>query len=285
MPVRPIPLEDADRLEGLCKAGGRFRSGAAPRNIERIEAAFHGDMFSPHRHDTYALGLTLAGVQTFAYRGERRFSQPGNIIVLHPDEVHDGAAGTEDGLLYRMLYVPPELIAAALPAGGSLPFVGTPVIEDRVLATALAEGLCNLSAEPDDLALDDILMRVAERLRAHARMAPANASCDETAVTRAADYLRAHAAETVSSDALERLTGLDRYSLARQFRRRMGTSPHRFQILRRLELARRYLRQPDRSLADAAFAAGFADQAHFTRHFRAAYGLTPGRWRSLVSRG
>ncbi|WP_331459548.1 AraC family ligand binding domain-containing protein, partial [Nonomuraea sp. SBT364] len=24
----------------------------------------------PHRHDTYAIGITLTGVQTFRYRGE-----------------------------------------------------------------------------------------------------------------------------------------------------------------------------------------------------------------------
>jgi AraC-like DNA-binding protein len=30
-------------------------------------------------------------------------------------------------------------------------------------------------------------------------------------------------------------------------------------------------------LAEAAAAAGFADQSHFTRHFRRSYGHTPGR--------
>ena len=81
--------------------------------IERIEAHFHGDAFAPHRHDTYALGLTLQGVQTFRYRGAVRYSQPGNIIVLHPDELHDGGAGTEDGLRYRMMYLPPETLIDA----------------------------------------------------------------------------------------------------------------------------------------------------------------------------
>jgi AraC-like DNA-binding protein len=31
-------------------------------------------------------------------------------------------------------------------------------------------------------------------------------------------------------------------------------------------------------LVEVALAAGFADQAHFTRLFAAAYGLTPGRY-------
>ncbi|MCE3590073.1 AraC family ligand binding domain-containing protein, partial [Escherichia coli] len=73
--------------------------------VERMEARFTGDAFEPHRHDTYAIGVTLHGVQTFRYRGEKRQSLPGNIMVLHPDEVHDGGAGTDDGLRYRMIYL------------------------------------------------------------------------------------------------------------------------------------------------------------------------------------
>ena len=37
----------------------------APGAPDRIEARFSGAAFSPHRHDTYAIGMTLAGVQTF----------------------------------------------------------------------------------------------------------------------------------------------------------------------------------------------------------------------------
>ncbi|NWB64247.1 AraC family ligand binding domain-containing protein, partial [Pseudomonas sp. F1002] len=36
--------------------------------LERIEAYFAGFGFDPHRHDTYAIGRTLFGVQSFHYR-------------------------------------------------------------------------------------------------------------------------------------------------------------------------------------------------------------------------
>ena len=63
--------------------------------LERIEAYFGGHGYAPHRHDTYALGLTLSGVQSFAYRRSQRHSLPGGAMVLHPDELHDGHAGTD----------------------------------------------------------------------------------------------------------------------------------------------------------------------------------------------
>jgi AraC-like ligand binding domain len=47
----------------------RFASGA--EGIERLEARLHGQAFSVHSHDTYAIGITLSGIQTFHFRGER----------------------------------------------------------------------------------------------------------------------------------------------------------------------------------------------------------------------
>ena len=101
--------------------------------IERIEARFKGKGFDPHRHDTYAIGLTLNGVQTFRYRGKSHASLPGQIIVIHPDELHDGGAGTESGLRYRMIYIQPEDIRGALEGSGarSLPHLADPVFSDH----------------------------------------------------------------------------------------------------------------------------------------------------------
>ncbi len=273
----------APGLERSCAIRDRFSVTAPGLALERMEARFHGNGFSPHRHDTYALGLTLHGVQTFSYRGARRFSEPGNIIILHPDEVHDGAAGTEDGLVYRMIYLPPALIAAAGDHRRALPFVADPVARDPELQAALADLLGDLEQEPGDLLTDDALSRITARLDLRSgapgrHVAPAARS----AVLRARDYLESHLSETVQSERLEQVTGLDRYELARQFRRLMGTSPHRYLVMRRLDLAKRLIAAGD-GLAEAAAQAGFADQAHFTRHFRKAFGLSPGRWLALTA--
>lgn len=281
--TEPLAPTGSDCLERSCK--GDFRGGlriaATSRGIERIEARFRGNGFSPHRHDTYALGLTLRGVQTFRYRGAERFSSPGNVIVLHPDEVHDGAAGTEDGLIYRMVYLPPELIGEIDGHTSSLPFVPDPVVDDADLWLALADILSDLDHEPDDLAVDDVIGRIAAGLSRRAGTSrKATTRIARSAVLQARDFLVVHCHETVRSETLETLTGLGRYDLARQFRLLLGTSPHRYLIMRRLDRAKRFLAAGN-SLADAAAEAGFADQPHFTRHFRDAFGMTPGRWMGL----
>jgi hypothetical protein len=94
--------------------------------VELFEAWFRGSAYRRHRHDTYAIGVTETGLQAFAYRGATHRSVPGNVVVLHPDEAHDGRAGSEAGFGYRQLYVAPSLILAALRElygeGAVLPF-------------------------------------------------------------------------------------------------------------------------------------------------------------------
>src|SRR5947199_5297543 len=98
-------------LERSC---GAIRTAPSGAGLERAEAYFCGHAFDPHRHDTYALGFTIAGVQSFRYRGASQHSLPGQVFVLHPDETHDGAAGTPAGFRYRIAYLQPGLVYDAL---------------------------------------------------------------------------------------------------------------------------------------------------------------------------
>src|SRR6266567_671089 len=60
--------------------------------VELFRARLRGRPFSRHRHDVYAIGVTEEGVQAFGYRGTVERSLPGQVFVLHPDELHDGRA-------------------------------------------------------------------------------------------------------------------------------------------------------------------------------------------------
>ncbi|TCL75026.1 AraC family transcriptional regulator [Rhizobium sp. BK251] len=271
-------------LERLCVTPGASGIVTAPEfpGIERMQANFSGNAFEPHRHDTYGLGLTMKGVQTFSYRGERRFSLPGQVIVLHPDEEHDGGAGTEEGLQYRMLYLEPALLTECLEGKGiGLPFIDTPVIQDKALAGLLAAALGELDSALEPLFVDDFVSQLAEGLTRHARIPqrPLGAVAWRQ-VRRARDYLDTHATRAVSSRELEDVAGLDRFMLSRHFRVAFATSPHRFQLMRRLQRARTMMGLGE-PLAEIAFATGFADQSHLNRHFKKAYGMTPGHWLAL----
>lgn len=278
-----------DRLERSCGPLPGDWIGHAPSEpgIERIEAFFAGHAYDPHRHDTYALGFTLTGVQSFDYRGARADSCCGNAIVLHPDEVHDGRAGAEMGFRYRMIYIEPRLIAEALSGrANALPFVRSAVSSDPHLLTALRRALADLGRSLEPLERDKIIAAIADALLALDTSLPKRGSAAASA--RSVDLARAFLDEnftrTVASEELEAVAGLDRYTLARNFRIRLGTSPYRYLTMRRLDRAKTAMLS-GQSLAAAAFMSGFADQSHMTRQFKQAFGLTPGHWHAIHPRG
>jgi AraC-like DNA-binding protein len=123
---------------------------------------------------------------------------------------------------------------------------------------------------------------VADALTAASGGGPAGGPIDLRAVSAVREYLDAHPTEGVRAHLLERIAGLDRWTIARQFRAAFGTSPDRYRTMRRLGVARRAI-AAGTPLAEAAVAAGFADQSHMTRQFKRTYGLTPTRWRSLTA--
>ncbi len=251
--------------------------------LQRLTARFGGHAYNLHRHETYAVGLTLWGAQSFHYRGELRTSRQGQVMVIHPDEAHDGHAGVDQGFAYRMLYVDPARVSAALD-GATPPFVPEVVADDPTLAALLREAFADLPQALEPLALDAIVERLAARLDARSDGARRKrAARARPAVLRAREFLAAEAHRMVTSEELEAVSGLDRFTLARQFRAAFGTTPHRVQVGQRLARARAMI-AAGHPLSHTAAAAGFADQSHLTRHFAARFGLTPGRWASLSRR-
>lgn len=284
--VAQYPARD---LEGLCNLAylrhgvDRLIPGRGSEGIERLEVQLKAQAFSPHRHDTYAIGLTLAGVQTFRYRGVRRNSLPGQCHILHPDEAHDGAPGTEDGFRYRMLYLDPVLVQQAL-GGKSLPFVSEPIVSFSARRLICFERLWDLDDEIDELGRTDVVVLALEALMmAASGGTPVSVRLSMEGLNRARELIAADPTERHSLDTLEKVANLDRWTLARQFRAAFGTSPSRYRTMRQLNLARR-LMLSGIPLVEASLRAGFADQSHMARQFKSAFGLAPGRWAKAAVR-
>ena len=74
---------------------------------------------------------------------------------------------------------------------------------------------------------------------------------------------------------------LSTYHFARQFKAAVGMPPHQYVISRRIERAQ-HLLQPshDLSLSEIATRTGFADQSHFSNHFKRIVGITPRQFRA-----
>src|SRR5207253_3258960 len=122
-----------------------------------------GQASSPHRHGTYAIGLTLEGVQTFRYRGAQRLCLPGECHVLHPDELHDGGSGSAAPFAYRIAYVDPRLVQAQL-GGSPLPFVTDPVMRLTDAQRRHLSPVWDLDDVLDEMALAEVGAAIADFL-------------------------------------------------------------------------------------------------------------------------
>ncbi|WP_277963228.1 AraC family transcriptional regulator [Pseudomonas sp. RIT-To-2] len=247
-----------------------------PGRIERIEAWFGGHGYDPHRHDTYSIGRTLSGVQSFHYKGALCHGMPGNTLILHPDELHDGMAGTEAGFRYRMAYVDPALIQQVL-GGEPLPYIAGGLSSDLRLYRATESFVQAMDHSLDPLEEEDALFDLAMALRAVAGKPRGRKRLDYRAAERAREFILEHLHLGITLEMLEQASGRERWSLSRDFRVLYGTSPYRFVTLRRLDQFRALILDGF-TLVDAALATGFHDQSHMTRHFTRCYGVSPLRW-------
>lgn len=282
------------RLEQLCSGcdvaraeKSWIKTDTGYGNVQWTHAFFQDVAFSPHRHDTYTIGCTEIGVQSFEYRRETWHAMPGDIFVIHPDELHDGRSGDNTAFGYRSFVVSPQDVAAAHGVDW-LPFNKQAVTQDPALRVAVLEMLA-LADTPDraekDFAAVDAMEALAGALFQNSdnmrRFRASKSSQIEAAIVqRLHDRLSDAPTQSHRIAQVERDCGLDRFTLARMFKRRYGTSPYRFLIQRRLEVAKDLMWDAI-PLAQVAAAAGFADQSHFTRQFRATNGLSPGQWRDL----
>lgn len=250
-------------------------AGALPR----YEVFLSDIVYAPHRHDSYTLALTLDGVQRFRYRGAQHHSLSGQVVVLHPDEIHDGQAGTELGFRYRACHLTPECIQAA-GHSPTLPFLKAGVYQDPTLLKATQRLLWDLQTPLSDLAQHEAILAIAQSFSTLAGHQAKSKVVNVHAVQQAKDYIHAHLDTDITIGDLERISAHNRWQLARDFRQCLGTSPHRYVLYQRLQQACQAL-MAGKQQSQVAVACGFSDQSHFHRHFKQCYGLTPKQWLGL----
>jgi AraC-like DNA-binding protein len=256
----------------------------AASGIEAVRARFSGHAYDLHRHDEWLIGVTHRGVQDFFCRGARQRSTAGRVILIEPQEAHDGQAGAEGGFAYSMLYIPRPWLAAELadsPRGD--PGFRATLGDDADLARSILAA-CDALAGPAlarDAALDAVLHRLRPQLGRSARHVPPGR--DARVARRARERLHDGMAAEIGADALARAAGAaDRFQLARAFRAAYGAAPHAYLVQIRLLRARRLLAAGEQP-ATVAASCGFADQSHLGRWFRRAYGMTPGAYRACCT--
>lgn len=252
--------------------------------LEIMSAQWMEHSFAPHMHDFYAVSLNVGGRGAFHCRGALRDATPGTCNLIAPSELHTGHATSEDGWIYRNLYIEASLMTTLLrsldwhkPTDVRFKF---PLANDPVLATRLAHVFASLNESNSLLQNESLLLSVVARL-ATDHFVPGQPLCDprreHAAVQRVREWLDTNPEQNVSVNSLAEVAGLSPYYLVRVFHKHVGMPPHRYQTNVRVLRARRLLKSGT-PISQVAYLAGFCDQSHLNRCFKAALGLTPGKY-------
>lgn len=229
-------------------------------------------------HERFAFGACVSAEAGVRYRGIDDVVRDRRVVVREPGETHYNTFVAKPAH-FKLLFVEPERVAEAaremgLPRGLHFP---PAVIDDASLFETLCRLCAGVEASGGELELQCLFAAAIAALGAHAERGarppppPRHAS---RAVARARAHLRERFNEPVSLEQLAGVSGLSRFHLVHTFTREVGLSPHAYQVHIRIERACTLLRAGMPPVVAAA-STGFADQSHFTRHFKRIMRVTP----------
>lgn len=251
-------------------------SGGTGAGADVIQASQLEPVSGPRFHNAQLVMLVDDGGFSVTTASGDWLARPGAIVVLGPGQVHQLRSQSPRGTSYRMIHWPVTAHGAGF---------ARPVINDPRLAFAVQQThTLMLHSSAPASALARLTMMLARLAALYGRPEPSAAGPEDAdLIGHAQRFLLDRLALPVKLEDVAGHCGVSVFHLARTFRRAVGLPPHAWLTQHRVNRARSLL-AAGMALADAAYACGFNDQSHLTRQFRAALGLTPGRYRRAVAR-
>lgn len=254
------------------------RSTTTPYRFERT---------APREH--VLLSVMLAPMQTRANVGNRQVwsgpIQSGRVRLLQPSPCASWDSDSAFDILH--VYLPDRALIAAAQDQEQVytGFRGThrPLYQHDNVVALIARQLALTLDEGGRCAREhaDISVRLLiAHLLNNYESSPPLQSAASPGLMAAFRHIEHHPGERLGIDQLAAVAAMSEFHFAREFKRVFGTSPHAQVLAVRLQLARKALGLPGKTVLEIALDCGFVDSSHFARVFRQAYGLSPTAFRS-----
>lgn len=253
--------------------------------VESRRACDSRACYKAHSHPDFSIGAIDRGVSRFT--GACRSPvvlHAGTVVFVPPERIHACNPVPGTAWSYQMLHLDAAWVHALRQEYAECARADEPVRIRTDAATYVR--FCRLNAllfspagvHAKEAALVEFVGDCDAAQGVPIDVPPAFARCTGR-LGAVLDVLRRRLDTPLALAELAGLAGMSRYQLIRAFRAATGTTPHAWQLNRRIGLARARIRAGD-DIATVAHGLGFADQAHFQRAFKAHAGVTPGCYRS-----
>ncbi|MEL6126748.1 MAG: AraC family transcriptional regulator [Pseudomonadota bacterium] len=261
------------------------------KGLERHAAAPGAHRYDRHAHDEYSVIVVTQGRKLLRIGREEHVVHKDQIVLVPPGASHDCEPIGQSDWAHRCWYLSPGLVAELTnqPAARTDALRLETVVAKPFFARTLTT-LHNALSDPAGASED----RLSCRLRQLSLLAdlfgdamgpdalPARGPRRSRARAHAYDAaLRDALSNKLDLDALADLGGVTRFQVIRDLKAAYDMTPGTYLRDLRLRESKRMLRQ-GHALADVGQALGFADQSHFSRSFKRAYGMSPLRYRQSI---
>lgn len=248
-------------------------------DISLIDAHYRQFAFKRHYHLDYHMGLITEGQQEYYFNGTRYRAGKGELVIMPPDEIHDGQPQQDSGYKVKVFSITPDWLHKQADELGAKGQVYFPLhkVADNQLFFDLSQLHCKLGNPLfPQLAKDCMPIEYFSKLLTrHSQLRPKQAvPLGSKDLNQLRDYLMANLDQKISLESLAALCDLSPSQLLRQFKKATGMTPYAWLARLRLEHAMALLKA-GYSSTEVAYRVGFYDQAHFVRSFRQAFGVAP----------
>ncbi|KAB0457919.1 MULTISPECIES: helix-turn-helix transcriptional regulator [Vibrio] len=251
------------------------------QDISLIRAQYQEFAFQRHYHLDFHIGLITQGQQKFVYKGTSYHAGAGQVVMMPPDELHDGHSELESGYQVSVFSVSPQWLsdlADQREHGHTLSFSEL-ILSDQ--ATFLQ--LCNLHAllinqNISQLAQDCLpyegFSTIVDRYVKFGSKSQVQLGIQSIHTLK--EYLMANLDQPVRLEQLSDLCDLTTTQFQRHFKNKMGITPYAWLSRLRMEQGMRLIKSGV-SGTEVAHQVGFYDQAHFSKAFKTAFGVSPSK--------
>jgi AraC-like DNA-binding protein len=236
-------------------------------------------------HETYTICSIFRMVDNvWRYRARQYAAFQGYLMMMEPGETHVtekmGSEATFQVLMLDPIFVERTAREAGLSSGLHLKNVN---VSDPNLIQSFADFHLSINQNATLLEREARLAKCLALLMDQCgEMAPAPLKSPNCMALRTArDYIVENCSAKISLEKLSQVAGLSRFHLLRAFTQKFGLPPHAYQVHVRLARARSLL-STGMPIPQVEAEAGFCDQSHLTRHFKRAFGVTPGEYAASV---
>lgn len=221
--------------------------------------------YKSHVHNELSLGYILDGSTELTVSDRIIEFVRGDGVIIPPLTTHRCAPRDIENWAYIMLFIKKEYYQDVID------FRTVQKIQDEKLMK-LIEFIDLLLSEDDPIMLEDILIGLL--IEFGEEVIADHTSNGEVAVRAVREYLLNHVQDVITLEDLQDLSGLNKFTLIRNFKKFYVTTPAAFHLQCRVSEAKKLLSE-EQDIFEICAKLHFCDQAHLIREFKKMYGITP----------